>query len=162
VLHHFPTKDALISAVVEHAMQLQAGVMRELVRPGGLAAIERIAAWGEIIEETPELVALQVLLSSEALLEDAKVRDYVLARYEAVHDLATGLLREAIERGEVRPDTDVEWEATALIAYLDGIRLQWFYSDRRLPIGAAVRQYVALLVERLTRGLAPPTSGPPG
>jgi hypothetical protein len=99
------------------------------------------------------LVALQILLSSEAILEDATTREYMLARYAGVHDVAVGLIREGIERGEIRADVDVEWEAAALIAYLDGIRLQWLYSNRQLPIAEAVRQYVTLLVERLTRGL---------
>jgi hypothetical protein len=109
-----------------------------------------MAAWGEVMEQTPELVALSILLSSEAILEDATVREYVVARYAGVHDVAIGLIREGIERGEIRRDVDADWEAGALIAYLDGIRLQWFYSDRQLPIANAVRQYVALLVERLT------------
>jgi hypothetical protein len=141
-------------------MHYQTRIMQELIRPGGLQAIEALGAWGEILEQTPELVALQILLSSEAILEDATIREYMLARYAGVHDVAVGLIREGIERGEIRVDVDVEWEAAALIAYLDGIRLQWLYSNRQLPIAEAVRKYVALLVERLTRGLPRDSEAP--
>ena len=154
VLHYFPTKDALVAAVVEQAAQRQTNEMRALVAPGGLEAIRRLAVWGAVVQETPELTALQIILSSEAILERSTVRDAVRRRYVAVHDLATGLMREGIERGEIRADVDVEWEASALIAYLDGIRLQWFYSGHQLPIAQAVRRYFELLIARLTSGIA--------
>jgi hypothetical protein len=55
-----------------------------------------------------------------------------------------------VERGEIRVDIDADREASALISYLDGVRLQWFYPGRQLPIAAHVRHDFALLVERLT------------
>jgi AcrR family transcriptional regulator len=149
VLHYFPTKDALVAAVVEQAALRQTNEMRALVAPGGLEAIRRMAVWGAIVQQTPELTALQIILSSEAILEESTVRDMVRRRYAAVHDLTAALIREGIEQGDINPDVDVEWEASALISYLDGIRLQWFYSGHTLPIAEAVRRYFELLVERL-------------
>jgi hypothetical protein len=77
------------------------------------------------------------------------VRDYVQQRYENLHDLIVGLIRQGVDRGEIRPDVDADWEASALVAYLDGIRLQLFYSGNRLSLEAAVQRYFDLLVERL-------------
>jgi AcrR family transcriptional regulator len=151
VLYHFPTKSSLLDAVLERSVELQVSRMRALVEPGGLEAIRGLSAWGSVVEETPELTALSIVIGTEAILEDSSVRDWVVRRYAAVHDLGAGLIREGIERGEIREDVDADWEASALIAFLDGIRLQWFYSERRLPIGDVVERYVDLLVERLTR-----------
>jgi len=155
VLHYFPTKDALIDAVVDRALERQTSQMRALVEPGGLEAIKQMAEWGAIVEETPELVALQVILSSEAILENSTVAQQVKRRYAAIHELAAGLIRQGIDRGEIRADTDADWEASAIIAYLDGIRLQWFYSNRQYPIAQAVRHYFELLVDRLAHGTNP-------
>jgi AcrR family transcriptional regulator len=152
VHHYFPTKDALVDAVIERAVQLQTTQMQSLVRPGGLEAIRNMAGWGEILEQTPELVALQVVLSTEAILDNSAIGDQIRRRYDAVQDLAAGLIREGIERGEIRADIDADWEASSLIAYLDGIRLQWLYSDRQLPVADRVRQYFDLVVHRLERG----------
>jgi AcrR family transcriptional regulator len=151
VMHYFQTKGALIDAVLERAAQQQAHQLKSLVEPGGLEALRRFAAWGEVVEQTPELTAFQIMLSAEAILDDSPVGDWVVRRYAAVHDFAAGLVHEGIERGEIRPDVDADWEASALVAFLDGIRLQWFYSGRELPIDRAVRRYVELLVERITR-----------
>ena len=155
VLHYFPTKDALIDAAVDRALERQTSQMRALVEPGGLEAIERMSEWGAIVEETPELVALQVILSSEAILENSTVAQQVKRRYAAIHELAAGLIRQGIDRGEIRADTDADWEASAIIAYLDGIRLQWFYSNRQLPIAQAVRHYFELLVDRIAHRTSP-------
>ena len=155
VLHYFPTKDALIDAAVDRALERQTSQMRALVEPGGLEAIKRMSEWGAIVEETPELVALQVILSSEAILEDSTVAQQVKCRYAAVHELAAGLIRQGIDRGEIRADTDADWEASAIIAYLDGIRLQWLYSNRQLPIAQAVRHYFELLVDRIAHRTSP-------
>jgi AcrR family transcriptional regulator len=159
VLHYFPTKSALIDAAVARGYELQLSRIREYIAPGGLEALERMAAWGTVTEETPELTALQVVISSDAILESSLVREPMRRRYAAVHDLAAGLIRQGIERGDIRPDVDADWEASALVAYLDGIRLQWFYSDRTMPIANHVRRYVELLVERLRApGTEPPVS----
>lgn len=149
VLHHFPTKSVLIEAALERGLLLQTTRMRELLEPGGLEAIRRMRDWGSIVEESPELSSLQIVMSTEGIAPDSPVRDYVQQRYANLHDLIVGLIRQGVDRGEIRPGVDADWEASALVAYLDGIRLQWFYADNRLSIKTAVQRYFDLLVERL-------------
>jgi AcrR family transcriptional regulator len=149
VLRHFPTKQALVQAVLDRELDQQVGHMSEMIEPGGLEALKRFSAWGSVVEETPELASLQIVMSAEGVLAGSPIHDYVLQRYTKVHDLVVGLIREGIQRGEIRADVDAEWEACALVAYLDGIRLQWFYSGRRLPLGRTVQRYFALMIDRL-------------
>ncbi|HEY7008173.1 MAG TPA: TetR/AcrR family transcriptional regulator [Jatrophihabitantaceae bacterium] len=151
VLHHFPTKAALVEAALERGLQHQIAQLQEFIAPGGLEAIRGMAAWGQTVEESPELVALQVAMSAEAIFADSPLHDYAVQRYRNVHDLAAGLIREGIDRGEIRPEADAEFEASALIAYLDGVRLQWFLASGEFELAAHVRHYVELLVDRLAR-----------
>lgn len=127
--------------------------MRAFTEPGGLESIRLFSSWGSVVEETPELTAFQIVISTEAVLEDSHLREWVRHRHLAVHGLITSLIREGIDRGEIHPDVDVDGEASALIAFLDGVRLQWFYSDPRLPIAPAVERYFDLLIGRLTDGV---------
>lgn len=150
VLHHFPTKKALIDAVITRSAELQVKQMRELVAPGGLEAIRQMAAWGEVVADAPELAALMAVLSTEALLEDSPVKETIIRRYEAVHDLASGLIREGIARGEIRPDVNADDEAVEIIAFMDGLRLQWLYSSHKLPIAELNRSFFDRLVERIS------------
>lgn len=149
VLHHFPTKSVLIEAALERGLLLQTTRMQELLEPGGLEAIRRMRNWGSIVEQSPELTSLQIVMSTEGIALDSPVRDYVEQRYANLHELIVGLIRQGVDRGEIRPGVDADWEASALIAYLDGIRVQWFYSDNRLSLTTAVQRYFDLLVERL-------------
>ncbi|AYG03687.1 TetR/AcrR family transcriptional regulator [Gryllotalpicola protaetiae] len=149
VLHHFPTKASLIEAALERGLTLQTTRMQELLAPGGLEAIQRMRDWGAIVEESLELTSLQIVMSAEGIAPESPIRDYVIERYANTHGLIVGLIRQGIERGEIRSDADADWEASALVAYLDGIRLQRFLSRDRLALAESVRRYFDLLVERL-------------
>src|SRR5262245_38919462 len=149
VLHHFASKDALVKAVLERELEQQIQGMNDLVDLGGLAALRRLAAWGSVVEQTPELASLQIVMSAEGISETSMFHDYVVERYAHVHQLVVDLIEEGVANGDFRPDADADWEASALVAYLDGIRLQWFYSGRQLRLGAAVERYVNLLIDRL-------------
>lgn len=149
VLHHFPTKSVLIEAALERGLLVQTTRMRELLEPGGLEAIRNMREWGSIVEESPELTSLQIVMSTEGIASDSPVRDYVQQRYKNLHDLIVGLIRQGVDRGEIRRDADADWEASALVAYLDGIRLQWFYAEDRHSLKTSVQRYFDLLVERL-------------
>lgn len=149
VLHYFPTKQKLIGAALDRAAQRQVSQLVALVQPGGLEAIRALGEWGAIVESDPGLAAFSIILSTEGLLENSVVRDWEQRRYESIHGLGVSLVREGIARGEIRPDADPELESSAMIAFLDGIRLQWFYTDKSLPLALTVRRHFDQIVERL-------------
>lgn len=149
VLYHFRSKSELFVAVVDAFADTNAETFRAMVEPGGAAALERIAGWGAVMEERPDLLALQITLSAEAILPGAELHTYWASRQEALTDLIADLFRQGVDRGDLRPDTDAAAEARALLAHLDGLRLQWFYSERSLSIDAGFRIYVHHVLGRL-------------
>lgn len=149
LLHHFPTKNALIAAVLERATTRQRNQLAALIEPGGLTAISALGGWGSIVEADPDLTAFSIVLSTEGLLEDSPFHDWEQRRYHSVHELGVALINDGIANGEIRADIDPDQEARAIIAFLDGIRLQWFYTDKTLPLADTVRQYFDQIVERL-------------
>jgi AcrR family transcriptional regulator len=155
ILHYFPTKTKLIGAALDRAAQRQVAQMIALVQPGGLEAIRGLGEWGAVVESDPSLAAFSIVLSTEGLFEDSVVRDWEQRRYESIRGLGIALVQEGIARGEIRPDADPELEASAMIAFLDGIRLQWFYTDRTLPLARTVRRYFDQIVERLAAEVPP-------
>jgi hypothetical protein len=84
--------------------------------------------------------------------DDSPTRRYFEKRYARVLRLFTALFTQAAERGELRPGLDAAAEASALMALLEGLRLQWFFTDGRVSIAHGVERYVELTLERL----APP------
>lgn len=162
VLYHFPTKLDLFTAVVDEFTRVQAERFRALLAPGGLGAISNLRVWGEAMEARPDLLAAQTALSAEAIAPGAELHAYWASRHGALLELIARLFVDAVERGEVRSDVDPRYEASALAAQLDGLRLQWFYSDGAVSIATAFDTYVSQLVARiaLRRPAATPrTSG---
>lgn len=149
LLHHFPNRAALVDATLRHGAAVQANRMSELVAPGGLEAIRAMRAWGQVMAETPELTAFDTLVSADAVLADSTVRDWSQRRYRAVRELVSGVIREGVDRGEIRADVDPEREAYDLVAWLDGIRLQWLLSEPEIDLAALVAHHFDDLVERL-------------
>lgn len=149
VLYHFSTKRELFLAVVDVFAAAQADEFATLIEPGGLRAIDNLRAWGAVMEQRPELLALQIVLNAEAINPDADLHDYWAGRHQGLLELVVGLFTQGVERGEIRRDVDSEYEASALTAHLDGARLQWFYSGRRMSIATSVDTYVSQLVDRV-------------
>jgi AcrR family transcriptional regulator len=150
VLYHYPTKADLFWAVVDMFEDLQRDRVLALLAPGGLTAIRNLAAWGPIIEEQPDLLALQVMLGSAAVSGDSELRPYYRKRYDDLRAGIAGLLSQAVAAGEVQGDVDGTFEATAFLAYLDGLRLQYFYSDGAVSLSDNLAVYVDRLVTRIS------------
>jgi AcrR family transcriptional regulator len=149
VMHHFPTKERLFWAVVEVYTETWAGQFATMIEPGGLQAIRNLAGWGVVMEEHADLLGLQVILSAEAISKSSETHDYWVVRYENLKNVVAGLFEQGIEQGEIRPETDVAHEVSAIFAYLDGMRLQWFYTDGRQSIAAGFRRYIDDLIRRI-------------
>ncbi len=149
VLYHFGTKDELLLAVLAEHDRRYEDALRTTMAPGGLAALQGLQAWGVEMEAQRDLQALYVLLSAEHMRDDSPTNTYFKVRYRRVLRLFTRLFTQAAERGELRGDLDPVAEASALLALLEGLRLQWFFTDGRVSIAEGVERYVELTLERL-------------
>lgn len=149
VLHHFATKRALLSAVLERSTEEQAESFRDLLAAGGIEALQLLAGWGEVMDRAPQFMGLEVTISAEALDPSSELHDFFVTRYRVLHRWLVRALEEGVRKGDIRPDIDAEAEATAMVAFLDGIRLQHFFGG--LPtVTDAVRAYVDVLIDRVS------------
>lgn len=158
VLHYFEGKRAILDAALEAENVPADAALTSYLDSGGIEALRGLASWGAYMEAHPESTGMHLLLSAEALGEGSELNGQFDERYRTLAGrLATVLLR-GIESGEIKPDVDVEHEALALIAFIDGARLQWMMSRRTYPLAQHVRVYVGHLIERIavaSVGVAP-------
>lgn len=124
--HYFTSKDEMLVFALGHIERL--GEQRVLARIGELSGTP-----------APREVLREILTEMLPLDDDSRTGSLVQMAYfvRAVHDerlrrhakdgipalraLFAGLLRQAIERGEVGPDRDAEAEAMLLISLADGL-----------------------------------------
>ena len=149
ILHYFPNKSAILDAVLERDDDPARREFLELIAPGGIEALRRFARWGDRMEAEPTTTSLLVVLSAEALSETSELHGRFESRYEYMRSRMVKVIRQGIERGEIRSDVDATHEATAIIAFVDGIRLQWFYANGRVSIAEHMERYMNDLIDRI-------------
>ena len=148
VLYHFKTKEELLVGALAH---FDRAVEADLdgARLRGIELLRVVREWGAGMEQAPGVSSLLILLSAEHLTEDSPARRFFQRRYHALLDRYTAAFAAASSAGDLRSDLDPVWEATALIAHLDGARLQWFLLDRGFSLADSVRTYVDQTLIRL-------------
>ena len=147
VLYHFRTKADLLLAVLLAHDERYAAMFRDAVDD----ELQRVRTWGEVMERDVDLTALLVTLSAEHLRDSSATKAYFRARYDVVRRTYAAMFESAASAGIIRDDVDPEAEAIHLVALMDGLRLQWFFSDGAISIADAIRRHVDLTLERLSR-----------
>lgn len=150
VLYHFNTKEDLLLGVLGHFDRAVAQTLEE-VGARGIDLLRLMTEWGAGMEDTPGISSLLIFLSAENLIADSPARRFIQHRYHQLLDRLTGAFTLAARSGDLRADLDPRFEATALIAHLDGIRVQWFLMDRSFSMADTVRTYVTTTLDRLAR-----------
>lgn len=148
VLYHFTTKRDLVLAVVE---QFDRDVERglQLDEGSGIDLLRATRQWGVGMELVPEIQSLLIVLTAEHLHAEGPARHYIVRRYRRILSRFRGAFAEAAANGDLRADLDPDQEASALVAHLDGIRLQWFLLDGAVSMADSVRAHVDHTLERL-------------
>ncbi|MFF7474151.1 TetR family transcriptional regulator [Streptomyces sp. NPDC008092] len=130
LLHHFPTKESLLEAVLE-ARDRQDG---EHFLDSGALSQDGLAYFAAMIrlvahnQANPLIVSLFAVLSSEATAADHPARPYFTARYERTRREMQSAVDDLARRGLLRPHVDASHLAADLVAYIDGLQVQWLLS----------------------------------
>ncbi|MFI0819692.1 TetR/AcrR family transcriptional regulator [Streptomyces sp. NPDC021098] len=142
LLHYFPTKEALLIAVLAERDQWDTGAARR--DGGGSWPLELLASLVEYNAMRPGVVQTFSALLGESVTEDHPARDWFARRYERVRaDMADSLRGEFGDRlpGGLTP----EGAAPLLVAMLDGLQFQWLHDPDAVDMPALFRAFVALL-----------------
>lgn len=147
LLHHFPTKEALLIAVLEHRDEQD---LQRFDAEPGIDQLRRIVDLAAHNETRRGIVELYAVLSAEATAADHPAHDFFVRRYRASVGGMTRAYEVVREHGMLRDGVDPTASARELIALMDGLQLQWLLDDCRTPMAALVRQHVQ---DRLTVAL---------
>lgn len=148
VLYHFKTKQELLLGVLARFEQK---VDERVVESGarGIELLRMVRDWGKVMERVPDISALWIQLTAEHLTTPSPARERIQRRYDRLVARYVTAFATASRQGDLRADLDPVHEASALVAHLDGIRLQWFLLDRSFSMADSVRAYVDATLERL-------------
>jgi AcrR family transcriptional regulator len=129
LLHHFPTKESLLLAVLEHRDEVDIAWVG-LDQTDGVVTLRRI-------------VELYAVLSAEATSAEHPAHAFFVERYQTSVGAAVAAYRQAGDAGELRPEVDPEIAGRQLIALMDGMQVQWLLDGGRTDMIGAVRALVS-------------------
>lgn len=143
LLHHYPSKEALLRAVLEERDRLVS------VRTGG-AALRAVEFLGDLplgasanAESTPGLIEVYAVLSCEALPDDHPAHEYFAERFAWAVDHFAAVLRAAQADGDLPAHRDPEREAIRLVALWDGLQYQWLYERDAVDVASHLTAHLA-------------------
>ncbi|MFI2294236.1 TetR/AcrR family transcriptional regulator [Isoptericola sp. NPDC019571] len=150
LLHHFPTKAALLEAVLEHRDAVDfADIDTDLAQGRSLfEAIVRLVERNALRRPVVEVFAG---LAAEATSTDHPAHDFFAARYRDTVSRMRGELERLGDAGRLRDGVDPAVAACTLVALMDGLQIQWLYSldgprAQRVDMAADLRAYLGLIV----------------
>ena len=148
LLHHFPTKVALLQAVLEHRDREDLALLTA-GDSTGLDGLRRIADLVRLNATRRGIVELFCVLAAEATSAEHPAHTYFVERYRGSVVVTTGAYRQAREAGALRQAVDPDVAARQLIALMDGLQLQWLLDDGVTDMETIVRAHLQaqLLVE---------------
>ncbi len=114
--YYFPTKEALIEGVLEHAMMR----FRSTLAPHGSPADQlrkHLRAVRKLLAEEPELKAAMGELALRSA-RDERIAGIMAEMYDGWHATMRGLLRRAVKEGGLRPELDTDGVAALVVATL--------------------------------------------
>jgi AcrR family transcriptional regulator len=141
LLHYFPTKEALLIAVLEIRDQWD---MASAALAGSAWPMEMLAGLVEYNATRPGIVQVFTVLAGDSVTDGHPAKEYFKDRYHWVRRNAVESLRN--EYGDELPGgLAPEQAAPLLIAIMDGLQVQWLHDPEAVDMPASFRDFVKLL-----------------
>ncbi|KND45081.1 TetR/AcrR family transcriptional regulator [Streptomyces stelliscabiei] len=139
LLHHFPTKEALLVAVLHERDQWDAV-------PNTAWRLDLLASLVEYNAMRPAIIQTFSALLGESVTEGHPAREYFTGRYDRVRASMVEVLRD--EYGDRLPSgLTPERVAPLLVAVMDGLQYQWLLDPGSVDMPGAFRDFLTLLGE---------------
>jgi AcrR family transcriptional regulator len=159
VLHHFGSKEALLVAMLQYRDGQEAAGVPGRAQTEGPAFLDHLLDTLKDNVDRPGVVQTYTVLSAESVTEGHPAQSYFRSRFTSLRDKIAGVLAEV--SGQDAEDTEVRDDATALIALMDGLQVQWLLDPDAVDMPRIVERVMDEMVHRLaTREPAPPFPRP--
>ena len=149
--HHFPSKDALLGAVLDHRDATDNVPVSE--DAGTWAVFDGLVELARINAGRRQLVALYTTVIGEAVTPDHPAHDWMLRHFEVSLALLEDAVREGQRTGEIAADAPARHIARTTISLMGGLQVQWLL-DPSVDMPAELGRYVEELRRRWGTGPA--------
>jgi AcrR family transcriptional regulator len=150
MLHHFPSKSALLLAVL---LEREARNLRETEaeREKGLDPLTVFMHTLRNNDRNPPLVQLMTVLSAESIPDTHPAHEWFEERYREIAISTTANLTVMLDPKKLPPGVDAETIARWIIAMADGLRIQWLYDQDSVSRKASLALFYDMVLRPVLR-----------
>ena len=144
LLHHFPSKQALLIAVIDYRQEVDSRTLEDDAgRPLlGWAAFDALARLARHNSERPQVVRMFATLCAEALDADHPAHGWIQQHYADGERTLAAAVEAGIQAGTMSPAMPAATIAHLTLAIMDGLQLQWLASEGALDMAGEFEAYV--------------------
>ena len=150
VLHHFGSKEALLIAVLQYRDGEEVAGIARREQPTGKAFLGHLLDTVRENTTRPGVVQAYAVLSAESVTDGHPAQEYFRGRLTGLREKLVGVINEATDF--VADQQEVHETASALIAVMDGLQVQWLLDPAAVDMPRTVELVLEELVGRLMAG----------
>ena len=122
VLHHFKSKEQLLTAVLDFRDAEQVAELEGKHIPDGLELFRHLLLTARMNAERPGMVQTYAVITGEAVTDGHPARPWATARFATLRDEVA----DALVAWHPEVDRDLAYQgAAAILGVMDGIQIQW-------------------------------------
>jgi AcrR family transcriptional regulator len=141
LLHHFPSKEALLEAVLtlrDEDSWAAAGIVTD----NGMETLNGIVRLVHNNTTVPGLVALHCVLSAESTDPTHPAHAYFQRRYDWVREVGGQAFADLDKRGKLRHGITPAAAARQLVALMDGLQVQWLLDNSSVDMAGELKTFL--------------------
>lgn len=158
ILHHFPSKEVLLDAVVQNRFTEDAAIVDRL----GLGAASPFGGYETLVDRNAHdriWVQFLMVIQAEGLTEDNPAHELIRARFARVRSRMLHRIRtHEGDPFDIPAGIDRDDLVVLFLAALDGMQLQWLY-DESIDMPRIVRLLVDLVASYPVQPSESPAAG---
>ena len=138
VLHHFGSKDKLLTAVLEFRDRVDVAHLDGQHIPDGLALFRHLVLTARMNADRRGIVQAYTVLAGESVTDGHPAGPWVASRFGVLREEITAALRQIVEERAAAHGTAVDLSdaaasiaASSVIGVMDGLQVQWLLEDRK-------------------------------
>lgn len=158
VLHHFKSKEQLLTAVLDFRDADQVRDLEGQHIPGGLELFRHLLRTARMNAERPGMVQTYAVITGEAVTDGHPARSWATGRFAVLRDEVA----DAFLAWHPELDREVAYRAAAaILGVMDGVQIQWLLDPDAVDLAEATTFAIEAIVAAVLAGPDRPSPVPP-
>lgn len=150
---YFDSKDDIILGILDRLFDVELDDLQAMLQADG-SAYERLLTFAQYFVEEAQKMSELLPIAYEFYAVASRrepVQEFFRTYFSAYRDGLIALIRQGIERGELREDTEPDDVALTIMAFFEGIMLLWVTDAAAIDLEAQVSASMELLLDNIRR-----------